>query len=77
MHLLNKTCLHLCKKLHKKMKEKTLENPKKAGRNKREPTIVRSVRVKESLDKQMVERFTSKYACDLFPDFCRVYLLNN
>jgi hypothetical protein len=67
----------LQKKLQNKMKEKTEKNPKKAGRPKLEPTIVRSVRVKESLDKEMCKRFSNKYVSKLWPDFCRVYLLNN
>lgn len=77
MQLLNKYCLHLQKKLQNNMKEKTEKNPKKAGRPKLEPTIVRSVRVKESLDKEMCKRFSNKYVSKLWPDFCRVYLLNN
>lgn len=56
------------------MKEKTLENPKKAGRPFGEPTTVISVRIPTQLKKEVDERFGVGWQ-GMFKDFIKVYLM--
>jgi hypothetical protein len=69
-------CLHLYKKSQQeKMKIKTPENPKKAGRPQGEPTSVISVRIPTALKKEVDERFGIGWQ-GMFKDFIKVYLMD-
>ena len=53
--------------------EKTINNPKKAGRPRLEPTVTVSVRIPKKMKEEISERFGSKWMI-LFKEFVRVYM---
>jgi hypothetical protein len=69
--------VYICTRNHnkKKMKIKTVENPKKAGRPQGEPTSVISVRIPTALKKEVDERFGIGWQ-GMFKDFIKVYLMD-
>lgn len=72
---INNYHLHLYKKSQQeKMKDKTPQNLKKAGRPFGEPTSVISVRIPTALKKEVDERYGIGWA-GMFKDFIKVYLM--
>ena len=53
--------------------EKTITNPKKAGRPRLEPTVTVSVRIPKKMKEEISARFGSRWMV-LFKEFVRVYL---
>ena len=53
--------------------EKTITNPKKAGRPRLEPTVTVSVRIPKKMKEEISARFGAKWMI-LFKEFVRVYM---